>query len=181
MVGCFNDWFVKRNVGIEREEKMSIGTLILKRFNGVETYQLTSAEMMHYQTEDGWSLSLHFETSLDCVKTTDDTLDYPSQPNGDVYIHKTKFDLDRLVGQRFLVPHGYDDDYGDYVSRFYYFEHEELDNNVVEFIAMQYGRYHVRWTGTTIDPNDGSKPEALMEIDGHFEWMRKRYPSKAEG
>jgi hypothetical protein len=150
---------------------MPFGKLILRRFNGTETYDIISAAMLLYTAERGFCLNLEIECDLQGTKTTTDTVDFPAAPNIEVSIYREQFDTSDLVGQTFKVPSTYDDEFGDYVSRFYYYEHEGIDNNVIEFLAReQDGRYHVHWTGTAMDPNfyDGSKPDTVVEIDARF-------------
>lgn len=126
---------------------------------------------MLYDTEDGHCLNLEIQADEHGTKTTTDTAKYPAAPNVQVSIYGTHFDPLALVGQRFTVDSAYDEDMDDWVSRFYYYEHQGIDNNVIEFLDRDDdGRYHVRWTGETIDPNyyDGSKPATIVEIDARF-------------
>lgn len=150
---------------------MHIGRITLRRFNGIETYSLISARMMLFTNEHGRCINLTIDADSNGSKTTSDTVDYPAAPNAEVTIYHEQLDLDRLVGRRFNIQSAYDETIGDHVSRFYYYEHEDLDDNVVEFVDRDAdGRYQVSWSGTTIDPNyyDGSKPATIVEIEGFF-------------
>lgn len=150
---------------------MPFGTITLQRFNGIETYPIVSAQMMLYETEKGFCLNLEIESDENGTKTTSDTAEYPAAPNAEVSIYRKDFDLNNLVGQRYTVDSAYDDDLDDWVSRFYYYEHEGIDDNVIQFLEHNAdGRYRVRWTGKTMDPNfyDGSKPQTILQIDAHF-------------
>ena len=42
------------------------------------------------------------------------------------------FDPAALVGRRFEVPRSYDEDREDHVSCVYYYEHQDLNGNVVD-------------------------------------------------
>jgi hypothetical protein len=56
------------------------------------------------------------------------------------------------------------------VATIYYYEHEDLDNNVIDVLRQEQDCFQIRWTATTLDVNyyDGSKPDTRVEIDGMF-------------
>ena len=115
-------------------------------------------------------LNLEIETDERPLKTLPDTETLAAQPNAEVTIRLPKAELASLVGRQFSVPSSWDEEAEDHVSRFYYCEHEGIDENVIEFVERKGNELHVRWTGTTIDVNyyDGSKPPTRVEVDAWF-------------
>jgi hypothetical protein len=97
-----------------------------------------------------------------------DTAAEPATPWAEVAFVVEHLDATRLVGHKFMVPHGrtVDDDF----AFIYYYEHEELNDNSIEFLDRRQDHFLIRWKGTTQDVNfyDGSKPEAKVAIEGWF-------------
>ncbi len=149
---------------------MAIGTLTLHRFNGDEAFAVSTATALAMPDGDHVRLNLEIETDERPLKTLPDTETLAAQPNAEVTIWLPKAELASLVGRRFSVPSSWDAEAEDHVSRFYYCEHEGIDENVVEFVERKGDELHVRWTGTTIDVNyyDGSKPPTRVEVDAWF-------------
>ena len=149
---------------------MAIGMLTLHRFNGDEAFEILVATALAMPDGDSIRLNLEIETDERPLKTLPDTQKYAAQPNAEVTIRVSRAALDSLVGRRFSVPRSWDEEAGDHVSRFYYYEHEGIDDNVIEFIERKGDELHVRWTGTTIDVNfyDGSKPRTRVVVDAWF-------------
>ena len=150
---------------------MALGTMVLRRFNGVETYPIVQADIMLYDAEDAQCLNLEIACDTATTRTTTDTAEYPAKPGVEVSLCRERWDPSTIVGETFMVDSAYVDDRDDWVSRFSYYEHEGIDRNVIQFVERDKdGRYHVRWTGETMDPNyyDGSKAPTLVEIDARF-------------
>ena len=149
---------------------MAIGTLTLHRFNGDEAFAVSAATALAMPDGDQVRLNLEIETDERPLKTLPDTQTLAAQPNAEVTIRLPKADLASLVGRRFSVPRSWDEEAEDHVSRFYYCEHEGIDDNVIEFVERKGDELHVRWTGTTIDVNyyDGSKPPTRVVVDAWF-------------
>ncbi len=102
--------------------------------------------------------------------TTDDTIAYNPHPIVEIYI-LDDVRLSDLVGREFSVEAGESEDEQDLISRFYYFEHEPLDNNRISIVSMTDSKtYTIKWTGSCTDPNhyDGSKDDAIIEIEAAF-------------
>lgn len=149
---------------------MAIGTLTLHRFNGDEAFAISAATALAMTEGDLVALNLEIETDKRPLKTLPDTQMLFAQPNAEVTIRLPKKDLALLVGRQFSVPHSWDEEVGDHVSRFYYCEHEDIDDNVVEFLERKGAAFRVRWTGSTVDVNyyDGSKPPARVVVEAWF-------------
>ena len=159
---------------------MAVGTLTLHRFNGDEAFAVSAATALAMPEGDRVALNLEIETDERPLKTLPDTQTLAAQPNAEVTLRLPKADLASLVGRRFFVPSSWDEEAGDHVSRFYYCEHEGIDENVIEFVDRDGDQLHVRWTGTTIDVNyyDGSKPATRVVVDA---WFTLKRTSGADG
>jgi len=149
---------------------VAVGKLTLHRFNGEEIFAISTARALVVPEADQVAIILEIETEEVPLKTLEDTKELLAQPNADLKITLPKAQLSPLVGRKFLVPNSWDEGAGDYVSRFYYCEHEDLNENEIEFGEFKAGSIHVRWTGTTVDVNyyDGSKPPTRVVIDAWF-------------
>jgi hypothetical protein len=153
---------------------MPVGRMILHRFNGTEEFALTNAEMLAYTAEDGVCLCLEAKTDGVCLKSLSDTAEFHGTPSAQARVTVPELIADRLVGLQFSVPFGYDEDLEDDVASFYYFEHEDLDENVIDVVSREGNIFRVRWTGTTMDVNhyDGSKPPTKVVIEGDFTFLK---------
>ena len=151
---------------------MSLGKIVLHRFNGDEEFEIQEATIFSGHDYDGVGYLLYFEAKSNGVriKSLPDTAEFHGWPSAQVEVALQAVEPDRLVGCRFSVPHGYDEEVEDDVASFYYFEHEDLDNNELEVLSQEGDVFQIRWTGTTCDVNfrDGSKPLTNLEIDGRF-------------
>jgi hypothetical protein len=90
--------------------------------------------------------------------------------SAEVSVFLPEFNPDALVGRRFEVPRSWDDEREDHVSCMYYFEHHDLNRNVVEILGREGGRFRVLWTATTDDADNGSEPECRVVIEAAFEF-----------
>jgi hypothetical protein len=153
---------------------MATGTLTLHRFNGDEAFAVSAATALAMPEGDQVALNLAIETDERPLMTLPDTEDLGAQPDAEVTIRLPKAELPTLVGRRFSVPHSFDQQIDDRVSRFYYCEHGDLDDNVIEFLERKGEQLRVRWTGTTTDVNyyDGSKPPTRMVVEAWFTLKR---------
>jgi hypothetical protein len=151
---------------------MAFGEFILHRFNGDEVFRLGTATIFAYRTEDGIRVNLDAETDGMALKTVADTAQDPANPRAEVAFVVEALDVGMLVGQRFLVPHGRTRD--DDLASIYYYEHEDLNENVVEFLGLDGDRFRVRWTASARDVNyyDGSKPKTKLEVEGWFQFEK---------
>lgn len=147
---------------------MASGEFILRRFNGDEVFRLGAATILASRTEDGIRIDLDAETDGVAIKAVSDTAEHPANPRAEVAIIVEALDAAQLVGQRFVVPRGRTDD--DDLASLYYYEHDDLNDNAIEFVERTGELFRVRWAGRARDVNfdDGSKPETTIEIDGWF-------------
>jgi hypothetical protein len=86
--------------------------------------------------------------------------------NAEVSVFLPEFDPATLAGRRFEVPRSYADEREDHVSSVYYFEHNDLNRNVVEVVGREGGGYRVRWSGVMGD--DGDEAVSRVVIDAVF-------------
>jgi hypothetical protein len=158
------------------------GKLTVRRFNGFEVYPITGATMMPYLSNGTTLLNLEVECDGEPIEmTTDDTGAEDPRPGCEITLDLSGLGLDDIVGRTFSLESGESQDGQDLVSGFYYFEHQLLNDNVVHFATRDAsGQFHVRWTAKTMDPNyyDGSKPDALVEIDALFSLFSRSSQTK---
>ena len=149
---------------------MNVGILTLNRFNGQEQFSISDATILKCQDDEKQMLSFEIETDENPIKTLPDTKELNAQPNAEFNVRVNDFDLDTLVGKRFAIPRGYDEETGEYLTRFYYCEHEETDDNLIKIVEQNDAKFRVIITATCIDVNyyDGSKPRTNIEIDAWF-------------
>ncbi len=125
---------------------MAIGTLTLHRFNGDEAFAVSPATALAMPDGDQVRLNLEIETDERPLKTLPDRQTLAAQPNAEVTIRLPKAELASRVGRRFSVPHSWDEEAEDHVSRFYYCEHEGIDDNVIEFVRASRSSGYEEWS-----------------------------------
>jgi hypothetical protein len=149
---------------------MSVGTLTLDRFNGQEQFSVEEAVI--YVLTDNGTTRLNFEvtTGGPPLNTLPDTEELRATPDAEFTVAAPGFSWDSLVGSHWEIPLGYDPESDDYVTRIYYCEHEETDDNLIKVIEREGMSFRVRITGTCTDVNfyDGSKPRTKVTIDAWF-------------
>jgi hypothetical protein len=149
----------------------SCGTLIFHRPDGDEVFTLQAATLKAIRHTGEVELFFYVsgEGKVDGRRTL---------TNAEVSVFLPEFDPAALAGRRFEVPRSYDEEREDHVSCVYYFEHQDLNRNVVEVLSREGQRFWVRWTGTTDDvaPEDGD-PVCRVVIEAAFEFS----PGEVEG
>lgn len=153
---------------------MKVGILTLNRFNGQEQFAVADAIISLYEKDGNLDLNFEIETDKKPLKTLPDTETLYAEPNAEFTVRVTDFDWNDLVGKRFVIPYGYDEKMGEYLTRFCYCEHEDTDDNVIEIIERGDDKYRVviKATCTDVCYYDGSKPRTEIEIDA---WFRMRW------
>jgi hypothetical protein len=160
----------------------SDGRFILHRFIGDEVYRIQDAVMCTNPGEDGGvMLWFDVQTESPALQTQPDTEALRARPSAEVAIPLPSVDLDQLVGRTFSVPSAYDEVLEDHVATFYYFEHEDLNENEVTILKRKGSSFHVRWTASATDLAyyDDSQPRMQVEIDGWFRYTEKDNPNCA--
>lgn len=149
---------------------MPTGTLSLSRFNGTERFAIETARMFTVGDADDIKLWFEIETVQDGAKQNEDTKPYPAAPKAELGIALGDFSADSLVGRDFYHVGPTSDNEDSCDSLFHYYEHQPLQNNHVVVSKRDRDTFKVRWSATTQDVNyyDGSKPDAIVEIDADF-------------
>ena len=147
-----------------------VGKFVLHRFNGDEEFALEQASIGITHDRSGDWLRLTAITNGTIIKSLPDTEGLHGRPKASISVNISRVDPTNLVGLRLSVPISYDDLIGDDRANFYYLEHESLDENEIEILAVKENKYLVKWSGQTLDVNyyDGSKPMTHVEIEGWF-------------
>src|SRR5437667_441999 len=103
------------------------GTLTFYHPDGDEVFALQSATLTVVRHPDEVELSFYVrgEGQIDGRRQL---------TNAEVSVFLPAFDPAALVGRRFEVTRSYDEEREDHVSCVYYFEHNDLNRNVVEVV-----------------------------------------------
>jgi hypothetical protein len=143
--------------------KKGIGTLVFRHRTGDEVFPLESATVTVTRHETEFELLLY-------VRAERESEGRRVLSNAEVSVFLPEFDPAALVGRRFEVPQSWDEEREDHVSCVYYYEHQDLNQNVIEVLGREGRRFRIRWTGTTddLDRHDGSWPECQVVIEGLF-------------
>ncbi len=155
----------------EPVKKQSLGKFVLHRFNGDEEFVLEEASLNITPDQQG-NLVLELEaiTNGTVIKSLPDTEGLYGSPTASIFVTIPRPATVNLVGMKLSLPCSYDELIEDFRTNFYYVEHESLEANEIEFLALKENKYWVKWTGETLDVNyyDGSKPDTRVEIEGWF-------------
>lgn len=163
------------------EEKVIImGIFTLNRFNGVEKYEISEAKIYAVKkNENEIMVWLEVETEQEPIQSLPDTVDCKMNPSGEITVYLDHLNLENFGEQEFTISKGYDEDSKDLVARLYYFEHQDVNSNMLKMKYKGNGIFDIYWTGVTTDISyyDGSKPDTTIEVLGEFifeeykEWL----------
>ena len=118
-----------------------------------------------------FATTFHADAARPAIRTLPDTEKLHAKPFAELMLYLPKHPgITLLTGRSCTLPHGYDKDSGEYLTNFYYCEHELVDDVEIAVIQRHLDRAHLGITGTTIDVNyyDGSKPPTKILIDADF-------------
>ena len=157
---------------------MPVGTLTLHRFNGDEIFHVSDATLSYFVADTHVVLQFEVNTENEPVQTLPDTEELNGWPNGTWQLTVPSFDPDDLVGKTFSIPLGYDEEGEEYLTNFYYVEHETIDNNEIAVTGRDKDKLQVTVTGTVLDVNyyDGSKPTTKVIVQASFTLSRSEEP-----
>lgn len=149
-------------------EEMAMGTVTLKMYNGKEVFKIKDALIIANQRDSGISIWMEYSTEDEPILRDTELLDSQGCPNADITFKINN--IKELSKCKIRIPLSYDEELSDYVSRFYYYEHNDIDKNIIEIRHKSKNVYNVKWTGLTDDVNfyDGSKPRTRVVVDGEF-------------
>ncbi|MCP4442633.1 MAG: hypothetical protein GY810_27305 [Aureispira sp.] len=153
---------------------MDLNILKLTRFNGEEIFEITEASI-YYSYEDAL-LSLDFRTGK-CISPLLEDTNERGGVSGEFWIYDLEIsNLKELEGSSFYIKDGYKNDNPkhDTCSSFYYWEHQPISENTIEFIKFTEDFIQVKTSANTCDVNwcDGSKPETKIEIFAEFKYEK---------
>ena len=154
----------------ESQQQVQHPILKLLRFCGEELYPITKATWQLYK-DDVNELWLEIYAGPG-ITLSEDTKSLSGQPSWELTYKADNLDVSSLkAGFRAEIPSGYDESIEDYITNFYYCEHEPTNNNIIEIIAVEGDRLLIRLTGETLDVNyyDGSKPATKLFLETWFE------------
>ncbi|WP_050183757.1 hypothetical protein [Domibacillus robiginosus] len=146
-----------------------MGVFTLNRFNGVEKYRISEANMYAVKKDENEIMVwLEVETEREPLQPLPDTADCGMNPSAEVTVYVGRFHLKNFGEQEFVISKGYDKNRKDWTARLYYFEHQDVDRNTLKLTYKGNGIFDIHWTGVTTDISyyDGSKPDTRIEIFG---------------
>jgi hypothetical protein len=151
---------------------MTVGTMTLQRFNGAEIFSVGSASVAYLtDEEDRYVITFRADADEIPIQTLPDTEVLHAHPFAEITLRLTKHPgAALLTGRSYFLPRGYDDASGEYLTNFYYFEHEVMDDIEINVVKRHMDHAQLCITGTTTDVNyyDGSKPATRVLIDAEF-------------
>jgi hypothetical protein len=153
-------------------ENGQTNSLKLIRFCGDEYFPIVKANWFIKKANDAVELWFDIETT-EGTTVCEDTKSFKATPFWQlVYIAKKLDKNDLKIGFKVKIPNGWDEDRDDTVTNFYYFEHQETDNNLIEILGTDGEKLYVRITGETqdVDYYDGSKPKNKIIVETWFEY-----------
>jgi hypothetical protein len=150
---------------------LSPGKFVLQRWNGAYVYPLESAEIFVTRFRDVVELKFLVQAAEDPVELPAGAEHDGVAPRAWVCVLLNQFVRAELPGSHFSVPAAYDEQHHQVLSGFYYVDHEQTWDNVIEVLDAEARSFHVRWSALTndVDALEGSKPAARLEVDGHFQ------------
>jgi hypothetical protein len=169
MSKCNNDLIL---AGSYASQLMGVGTITLHRFNGDEVFNVEKAIIEHRKHVDGmFAVVFRADAGGTPIQTLPDTAPLHAKPFAEVTLHLPKIPaLALTAGLTFTIPKGYDEHTQDYLSNFYYCEHEPMDEIEISILDRNGLGVRARISGTTIDVNyyDGSKPLTNVVVEACF-------------
>ena len=146
-----------------------MNTLKLHRFNGTETFSISSANIYAWEDRGKYCLNFEIETE-EALETVEDTAEMEAEPSAEITLRLDNLKVSELEGQSFEVKNALNEEIDDFVTNLYYFEHQGINNNFIIVKSVNEDQFIIDWKGTTTDINyyDGSKPEAKVEVSATF-------------
>ncbi|MBE7649170.1 hypothetical protein G1K66_12590 [Tenacibaculum finnmarkense] len=147
--------------------------LRLIRFCGEELYPIESATWHFHKSEEDNINELWLEIKADYgQQLSEDTKYLEKQPHWELTIKIENLKLtDFVSGFKTEIESGFDEESEDYLTNFYYCEHEPSDNNSIEIVERNENQILFRIEGEITDVNyyDGSKPNNKIIVETWFE------------
>jgi len=149
---------------------MKINQLKLSRFNGEELFEIIETDL--YFSYEYAHLNLEFRTGK-CISPPLEDTNTNGGLSGSFWLYDLEIsNVEELEGQSFYIEDGYKNEHYDTCSLFYYWEHEPVSKNTIEFVECNNDFVQVKITAYTCDVNwhDGSKPETKIELLANFDY-----------
>jgi hypothetical protein len=142
----------------------------LRRFNGVESYEVETASCNSYQRE-GSTEAVFVVTTSRSIASLSDTEGLRATPSIEIGF-RTNEPLSSIftAGAKYLNLPEYDEGLDEWMTNLYYCEHQGIDNVTVEIESVDAGTVTATIEGTTRDVNyyDGSKPDTTVFVCAVF-------------
>ena len=142
----------------------------MKRFNGVEKYEIKSATWNIYRDEDKINMCLLVESDQ-AISQAEDTESIFQMLHWELNLVEKKLDEEQLqTGFKAKIPEAYDESRNGWITNFYFCEHEGSENNTIHIIETDKDKLLIRITGEITDVNyyDGSKDNSLLLVETWF-------------
>jgi hypothetical protein len=146
--------------------------LKLVRFCGDEYFPIIKATWFINKCDEFDELWFEIE-AMEGTVLCEDTKQLNGKPNWQLTCVIKKLDRNDLkTGFMVEIPNGYDEKIDDTITNFYYCEHQQTDNNLIEILETDGEKLYARITGETMDVNyyDGSKPNNKIIVETWFEY-----------
>lgn len=150
---------------------MTLPLFELRRFNGVESYEVESARCNSYQRE-GRTEAVFSVTTSRSIASLSDTEGFCATPSIEIGFRTNEPpSLIFFAGARYLNLPEYDEIAEEWMTNLYYCEHQGVDNVTVEIESVDTDTVTATIEGTTTDVNyyDGSKPGTTVFVRAVFQ------------
>jgi hypothetical protein len=147
-------------------------SLKLIRFCGDEYFPIIRATWFINKGNEFDELWFEIETTEGTI-LSEDTKKLNAKPHWQLTYITKKLDRNNLrIGFKAEISNGYNEEIDDTITNFYYCEHQQTDNNLIEILKTDGEKLYVRITGETMDVNyyDGSKPNNKIIVETWFEY-----------
>lgn len=135
-----------------------------------EKFEVIDAEYNIYQNEDKiWELFLIFDTDkpLKRDKKLESVLN--AEPNFGASILLDKNEIKLTENKTFFQKSGYDYEREEYLTNFYYFSHETIENLEVKILEIQkYGMKAIVKGEVIVNDYGSNEPDAQINITANF-------------
>lgn len=150
---------------------MPKGTFRLERYNGVEEFTVSAAELCAFGGDEGLQLIFTVHTAGPALQSLPDTAEFEAEPMAEFCINVDQVNWDSLVGQRYEIPESYIEEVGEHMTRIHYCEDGDVDECIIQITGRNENQeFKVVIEGTCVDVNhyDDSSPRTKVIIDAWF-------------
>lgn len=153
---------------------MTVSVLELRRFNGVESYEVDAACCNSYQQE-GITEAVFVVTTSRPNASLPDTEELRALPSVEIGF-RTNEPIATVftTGAKYLNLPEYDETQEEWMTNLYYCEHQGVDNVTLVIESADSDTVTATIEGTTTDVNhyDGSKPDTRVFVRAVFQRQR---------